>query len=120
MTPFENGIALLNDGKYHEALDEFETPYRAASGEIREFYLGWVRMSAAMYHFEAGRFRSARKLYATAAELLGNGAKSHEGLDLQGGLADFEELFRPLLSASDAEAAALRPDRRPVLEVRVG
>ena len=113
-------VDAFNSGRYHEALDGFEVPYHEGGRASRDLWLGLIRASAALYHFERGQHLSAKRLHASSREVLarqGSPATLPGGgdrkLDIAALLADLEAVFAPLAAASGEEAAALRPASRP-------
>jgi len=106
----------FNAGAYKDALDEFEVPYHLAPRGERPLYLGLIRVSAGLYHFERGQPVSALKLYRSGRDLLARVAPAVSDLQLQALVGELDAVYAPLLAAAGDEAKALRPSARPQLQ----
>ena len=106
-------LTQFNAGAYKEAVDEFEVPYHLAPRREQPLYLGLIRVAAGLHHFTRGQPVSALKLYQSGREILARLAPSDSDLDLEAMLAELDEVYLPLVGAAKAEAASLRPGRRP-------
>jgi uncharacterized protein len=112
---FRQGIALFNGSRYWHAHEAWETIWRAADDEEREFYQGLIQVAAGLLHLQRRNLRGARnKLSEGVAklrryepahhgifvnELIGQATRLLEGLD--GGFLPY--LIPPVIRFADAE-----------------
>ena len=75
------GTAVFNAGHYHAAHDAWEPPYRAATGEKRDFLQGLIQYAAAAHHASRGNREGAQGLAESALGYL-DGVDSR-GIDLE-------------------------------------
>jgi predicted metal-dependent hydrolase len=94
---FREGIALFNGVRYWHAHESWETLWRAADDEDRDFYQGLIQIAAGLLHLQRRNRRGARikleqgrdklRPYLPAYkgifvnELLGQGVRVLEALD---------------------------------------
>ena len=112
---FRQGIALFNGSRYWHAHEAWETIWRAADDEEREFYQGLIQVAAGLLHLQRRNLRGARnKLSEGVAklrryepahhgifvnELIGQATRLLEGMD--GGYLPY--LIPPVIRFADAE-----------------
>ena len=69
---FREGVALFNGVRYWHAHEAWETLWRAAPDEERDFYQGLIQLAAGLLHLERRNLRGARnKLHDGIERLLG-------------------------------------------------
>ena len=102
-SPHDQGIAHFQAGRFHEAHESWEGPWRAARGTEREFLQGLIQIAAACLHSRAGRPSPARRLFARAGERLRAGGPS----------APFGFPLEDLLARLSAAPAALLDSPSP-------
>ena len=103
---YKRGLELARRGAYFEAHEAFETAWRAAAPEERDFFQGLVH--AVVFAYQAGRGRpvGAERQREKALRRLGPYAPAHRGLDvgrLLGALVRAETDLREQLVEGDAE-----------------
>jgi hypothetical protein len=57
---FRRGVAHFNGARYWHAHEEWETLWRAAPDEERDFYQGLIKVAAGLLHLERRNLRGAR------------------------------------------------------------
>jgi hypothetical protein len=57
---FAEGVALFNGVRYWHAHEAWETLWRAASDEDRDFYQGLIQVAAGLLHLKRRNLRGAR------------------------------------------------------------
>ena len=112
------GAELFNAGEYHAALDAFEEPYHDRSFKPRELVLGLIRVSAALYHFKAGRSVSAVKLYHSGVEILSRFSARECGFEVKELIQRLDETFKPLLDLDPSAASEARPGLIPQIRLK--
>ncbi|GFO68123.1 hypothetical protein GMLC_17020 [Geomonas limicola] len=65
----------------HETLEEL---WVGASGELRDFYQGFLQLAVALYHWRNGNFKGALILLRGGCGLLSRVASVFEGVDVTG------------------------------------
>jgi predicted metal-dependent hydrolase len=80
---YKRGLELARGGAYFEAHEAFETAWRAAAPEERDFFQGLVH--AVVFSYQAGRGRpvGAERQREKAMRRLGPYAPAHRGLDVE-------------------------------------
>lgn len=112
---FREGVALFNGVRYWHAHEAWETLWRAAEDEEREFYQGLIQVAAGLLHLQRRNARGARikleegvtklRAYEPAHrgifvnELIGQGARLIE--ELREGYLPY--LIPPVIRYTDAE-----------------
>jgi len=112
---FREGVALFNGVRYWHAHEAWETLWRAAEDEEREFYQGLIPVAAGLLHLQRRSARGARikleegvtklRAYEPAHrgifvnELIGQGARLLE--ELREGYLPY--LIPPVIRYTDAE-----------------
>jgi predicted metal-dependent hydrolase len=64
------GVALFNGVRYWHAHEVFETIWRAAPEEERDFYQGIIQVAAGLLHLQRRNLRGARNKLAEGLERL--------------------------------------------------
>ncbi len=106
------GIELFNDCEFFEAHEIWEELWTEYRGEDRKFYQGIIQVAVALQHFTNGNLRGAQKVYVSSRKYLEQYLPVHEGLDLEGFLAQYERCFQ---EANQYEA--IKPNDLPKPEV---
>lgn len=74
------GVALFNGMRYWHAHEAWETLWRAASEEDRDFYQGLIQVAAGLLHLRRRNGRGARNKLAEGLEKLAKYEPAHRGL----------------------------------------
>jgi hypothetical protein len=74
------GVALFNGVRYWHAHEAWETLWRAASDEDRDFYQGLIQVAAGLLHLQRRNARGARNKLAEGLEKLAKYEPAHRGL----------------------------------------
>jgi hypothetical protein len=77
---FERGIALFNGVRYWHAHEAWETLWRAAPDEERDFYQGLILLAAGLLHLQRRNVRGARNKLTEGVEKLRRFQPSHRGI----------------------------------------
>lgn len=74
------GVALFNGVRYWHAHEAWETLWRAAGDEDRDFYQGLIQVAAGLLHLERRNVRGARNKLAEGLEKLARYEPVHRGV----------------------------------------
>jgi uncharacterized protein len=77
---FRRGVALFNGVRYWHAHEAWETLWRAAPGEERDFYQGLIQIAAGLLHLQRRNLRGARNKLSEGLEKLGPYQPAHRGV----------------------------------------
>jgi Domain of unknown function (DUF309) len=113
---FRRGIALFNGVRYWHAHEAWETLWRAAPDEERDFYQGLIQVAAGLLHLQRRNLRGARNKLAEGLAKLGPYQPAHRGVfvnelvgearrilgDLERGYLPY--LIPPIIRHTDAES----------------
>jgi predicted metal-dependent hydrolase len=101
---FRRGVALFNGVRYWHAHEAWETLWRAAPDEERDFYQGLIQVAAGLLHLQRRNLRGARNKLSEGLDKLAPYEPAHRGVfvnELIGEarriLADLESGFLPYL-----------------------
>ena len=101
---FHRGIALFNGVRYWHAHEAWETLWRAAPDDERDFYQGLIQVAAGLIHLQRRNLRGARNKLAEGLARLEPYQPAHRGVfvnELVGEarriLADLEAGYLPYL-----------------------
>ena len=111
------GVALFNGLRYWHAHEAWETLWRAADDEERDFYQGLIQLAAGLLHLQRRNARGARNKLAEGLERLRPYEPAHRGIfvneldgnvdrildDLKKGLVPY--LIPPVIRFAEIEAA---------------
>ena len=113
---FRQGVALFNGVRYWHAHEAWETLWRAAPDEERDFYQGLIQVAAGLLHLQRRNLRGSRnklseglaklRPYEPARhgvfvnELMGEGQRILD--DLESGYLPY--LIPPIIRFTDAES----------------
>ncbi|MBA2632975.1 MAG: DUF309 domain-containing protein [Chloroflexi bacterium] len=112
---FRTAVALFNGARYWHAHEAWETLWRAAPDEERDFYQGLVQVAAGLLHLQRRNMRGARNKLAEGLEKLQPYAPAHQGVfvneligearrlldDLEAGYLPY--LIPPVIRFADAD-----------------
>jgi predicted metal-dependent hydrolase len=114
---FREGVALFNGVRYWHAHEAWETIWRAAPDDEREFYQGLIQVAAGLLHLQRRNLRGATNKLTEGVAKLRRYEPAHHGIfvnELIGQatrlLADLDEgylpyLIPPVIRLVDAEIA---------------
>jgi hypothetical protein len=101
---FRKGVALFNGVRYWHAHEAWETVWRAAPEEERDFYQGLIQLAAGLLHLQRRSLRGARNKLAEGLARLRKYQPTHRGIfvnELVGRgeriLADLDQGYLPYL-----------------------
>ena len=77
---FREGVALFNGVRYWHAHEAWETVWRAAPDEDRDFYQGLIQVAAGLLHVQRRNLRGARNKLSEGIEKLGRYQPAHHGI----------------------------------------
>jgi hypothetical protein len=77
---FHRGVALFNGVRYWHAHEAWETLWRAASDEERDFYQGLIMVAAGLLHLQRRNVRGARNKLAEGVARLRPYMPTHRGI----------------------------------------
>jgi hypothetical protein len=77
---FREGIALFNASRYWHAHEAWETLWRAAEDEEREFYQGLIQVAAGLLHLQRRNARGARNKLDEGIAKLRPYSPQHRGI----------------------------------------
>jgi hypothetical protein len=112
---FHEGVALFNGVRYWHAHEAWETVWRAAADEDRDFYQGLILVAAGLLHLQRRNVRGARNKLAEGIAKLRPFMPTHHGIfvnelvgkaqrtlgDLEAGQLPY--LIPPVIRFADAE-----------------
>jgi hypothetical protein len=110
------GVSLFNGVRYWHAHEAWETLWRAAPDEERDFYQGLIQVAAGLLHLQRRNLRGARNKLAEGLAKLEPYQPAHRGVfvneligearrildDLEGGFLPY--LIPPIIRFTDAES----------------
>jgi predicted metal-dependent hydrolase len=79
---FREGVALFNASRYWHAHESWETLWRAAPEEQRDFYQGLIQVAAGLLHLQRRNARGARNKLADGLAKLRSYEPAHRGIFL--------------------------------------
>jgi uncharacterized protein len=74
------GVALFNGVRYWHAHEAWETLWRAAAEEDRDFYQGLIQVAAGLLHLQRRNARGARNKLAEGLDRLERYQPTHRGI----------------------------------------
>ena len=112
---FREGVALFNGVRYWHAHEAWETLWRAAPEDERDFYQGLIQVAAGLLHLQRRNLRGARTKLAEGLARLERFQPVHQGVlvneligkggrvldDLNAGILPY--LIPPVIRFVDAE-----------------
>ena len=112
---FRRGVALFNGVRYWHAHEAWETVWRAAPDEERDFYQGLIQVAAGLLHLRRKNLRGARNMLTEGTAKLRPYLPAHNGVfvnelvgQAQRLLAELDDgqlpyLIPPVIRFTDAE-----------------
>jgi uncharacterized protein len=107
--PFDEGLALFNDGKFFECHEAWEISWQRADGEVRVFLQGLIQAAVAILQAERGNARGAASVYAKARAKLDPLPEIFMEIDVEGFRGALADFFDP--AAAEREVL-VRPQIR--------
>jgi hypothetical protein len=77
---FREGVALFNGARYWHAHEAWETLWRAASDEERDFYQGLIQVAAGLLHMQRRNRRGALNKLSEGLTRLRRYQPTHDGI----------------------------------------
>lgn len=77
---FQRGVALFNGVRYWHAHEAWETLWRAAADDDRDFYQGLILIAAGLLHLQRRNTRGARNKLGEGAPKLGPYEPAYRGI----------------------------------------
>jgi uncharacterized protein len=77
---FHQGVALFNGVRYWHAHESWETIWRAAEEDDRDFYQGLIQVAAGLLHLERRNLRGARNKLSEGVARLRRYEPAHRGI----------------------------------------
>lgn len=77
---FHSGVALFNGVRYWHAHEAWETLWRAADEEERDFYQGLIQVAAGLLHLQRRNVRGARSKLGEGLDKLRPYQPAHRGI----------------------------------------
>ncbi len=77
---FRRGVGLFNGVRYWHAHEAWETLWRAAPEEERDFYQGLIQIAAGLLHVQRRNLRGARNKLSEGLTKLNRYVPSHNGI----------------------------------------
>ena len=77
---FREGVSLFNGVRYWHAHEAWETLWRAASDEGRDFYQGLIQIAAGLLHLQRRNLRGARSKLREGMDRLRPYEPAYEGI----------------------------------------
>jgi predicted metal-dependent hydrolase len=93
---FREGVALFNGARYWHAHEAWETVWRAAPDDERDFYQGLIQIAAGFLHLARKNRRGARNKLAEGLSRLGPYGPAHQGVALNELIGKAEEVLGDL------------------------
>ena len=104
------GIALFNQRQFYSSHDTLEQLWLQTEGRPREFYQGLIQAAVACYHWSKGNLPGALSLYQSSRDHLARYRPAFLGVDVDGFLARYTELF----DGSSVVVPRVGPGQSPV------
>jgi hypothetical protein len=79
---FRDGVSLFNGGRYWHAHEAWETLWRAAPDDERDFYQGLIQIAAGLLHLQRRNARGARNKLGEGLARLDRYQPLHHGIDV--------------------------------------
>lgn len=114
---FREGIALFNGARYWHAHEAWETLWRAAPDDERDFYQGLIKLAAGFLHLSRHNRRGARNKLSEGIGHLSRYQPAHGGI----GVTELVNKAKELVADLDAGATPylIPPSIRTVATTRL-
>jgi len=93
---FREGVALFNGVRYWHAHEAWETIWRAAPDDERDFYQGLIQIAAGLLHLQRRNARGARNKLGEGLEKLRPYQPAHRGIFVSELAGESERLLADL------------------------
>jgi predicted metal-dependent hydrolase len=93
---FRRGVALFNGIRYWHAHEAWETIWRAAPDDERDFYQGLIQVAAGLLHLERRNAHGARNKLAEGIAKLRRYQPAHRGIFVNELIGRTERILRDL------------------------
>ncbi len=90
---FREGVALFNGSRYWHAHEAWETLWRAAPDEERDFYQGLIQIAAGLLHLQRRNARGARNKLGEGVDRLRRYGPAHGGIIVDELIGEAERLL---------------------------
>lgn len=87
------GLALFNHRQFFACHEALERVWLSTTGRDRDFYKGLIQAAVACYHWSRGNLGGAMSLYRSSSRHLKKYRPEHLGVDVEGFLRQYTELF---------------------------
>jgi uncharacterized protein len=77
---FRNAVAVFNGVRYWHAHEAWETLWRAAPDDERDFYQGLIQVAAGLLHLQRRNLRGARNKLTEGLDRLAPYTPAHQGI----------------------------------------
>ena len=88
------GLALYNHHRFFECHEVLEQLWLKTIGRPRDFYKGLIQAAVAFHHWSRGNLAGAMSLYRSSSRYLRRYLPDFLGVDVEGFLRRYTELFR--------------------------
>ena len=95
---FRRGIALFNGVRYWHAHEAWETVWRAAPDDERDFYQGLIQVAAGLLHLQRRNLRGARNKLSEGVARLKRFQPAHRGVFVNELVGESRRLLQDLES----------------------
>jgi uncharacterized protein len=95
---FRQGVANFNGVRYWHAHEDWETLWRAADDEDRDFYQGLIQVAAGLLHLQRRNLRGARNKLTEGLAKLGRYEPAHNGIFVNELIGEAKRLLTDLES----------------------
>jgi hypothetical protein len=93
---FREGVSLFNGARYWHAHEAWETVWRAAPDEERDFYQGLIKLAAGFLHLSRRNRRGAKNKLSEGIAHLERYGPVHEGIGVGELVGKAKEVFADL------------------------
>ena len=77
------GLAALREGRYFDAHEDWEIPWKDMTGDIRSFWQAMIQLSVGAYHFQNANLTGCRNLWNKALTRCRNISNADDVRDLE-------------------------------------
>lgn len=87
------GIQLLNQDRFYEAHEAFETAWRRTQDPSREFYRALLQVGGGFFRLSQGKPQAAKKFFSHALKWLALFPSPHLGFDTEILMEDIQKII---------------------------
>jgi uncharacterized protein len=95
---FHTAVALFNGARYWHAHEAWETLWRSATDEERDFYQGLIQVAAGLLHLQRRNMRGARNKLTEGLDKLRPYQPAHRGIFVNELIGEARRLLDDLVS----------------------